>query len=482
MKRAILCFLFITAAFRTVSGQEKPKSLPELRTEYEALKTAYYNKKAGMLKQREALKDERDSLDDELRSLYQKRNALLEESYLLKDGIQVMEQTLEDNSAQDRGFAVRIEEIADTEKKKLRSKFPYLMEKAIQKLNLISDITTKGISPVQAAADLIAYKRFLIQEGEKCEVYETEIMQEEKKTGIRANILRIGFIFNALASGEDTGYLLRKGGVGGIYYEWIYDMPVGIKNEIRRAVNTAFSRAEKSGILISVPVDAVQAGGKIKAFISGTSFNILKRFYEYLVAGGITMFPLILLALLALYLLTERLYFYQRKFSGEDKTIFQLSELIKENRVTEAEKLCTEGRTPGMKIISFLFQKTDIGRAGAEKLLEEHFSELTPEMNRRLPTLAVLAAIAPLLGLLGTVAGMITLFDVITIYGTANPRILAGGISVALITTQTGLTIAIPIMLIHHFLQRKKTAILDKLENAALIVLNRLYPETSAKD
>jgi biopolymer transport protein ExbB len=87
-----------------------------------------------------------------------------------------------------------------------------------------------------------------------------------------------------------------------------------------------------------------------------------------------------------------------------------------------------------------------------------------PRLERFLPTLGVLAAIAPLLGLLGTVTGMINTFQVITAVGTGDPRMMSGGISEALLTTQFGLTVAIPIMIIHHFLERRVDKIVGDME------------------
>jgi biopolymer transport protein ExbB len=88
-----------------------------------------------------------------------------------------------------------------------------------------------------------------------------------------------------------------------------------------------------------------------------------------------------------------------------------------------------------------------------------------------LSSLAVFAAIAPLLGLLGTVGGMIKTFEVITQHGTGNARLLADGISEALVTTQVGLAVAIPVLLLHAVLSRQAKKIVAKMEQLALTVL-----------
>ena len=95
-----------------------------------------------------------------------------------------------------------------------------------------------------------------------------------------------------------------------------------------------------------------------------------------------------------------------------------------------------------------------------------------PRLERFLAILAIFGAIAPLLGLLGTVTGMIDTFRVITLYGTGDPRMMSGGISEALITTELGLAVAIPIMLFHTFLSRRVDHLVGDMEEKAVALTN----------
>ena len=103
-----------------------------------------------------------------------------------------------------------------------------------------------------------------------------------------------------------------------------------------------------------------------------------------------------------------------------------------------------------------------------ESVLEEAILKELPRLEKFLPTLQVLAAIAPLLGLLGTVTGMINTFQVITVYGAGDPRMMSGGISEALITTKLGLTVAIPIILLHTWFARRVDAIIGDMEEKSV--------------
>ena len=94
-----------------------------------------------------------------------------------------------------------------------------------------------------------------------------------------------------------------------------------------------------------------------------------------------------------------------------------------------------------------------------------------PRINKHLPLLKIIAAVAPLLGLLGTVTGMIITFQAITLFGAGDPRLMAGGISQALITTVLGLSVAIPVLLLHNVVQSRARALTDILQHEAVAIV-----------
>jgi biopolymer transport protein ExbB len=107
-----------------------------------------------------------------------------------------------------------------------------------------------------------------------------------------------------------------------------------------------------------------------------------------------------------------------------------------------------------------------------EEILYEKIITTQPMLERMLPLVAVTAATAPLLGLLGTVTGMIKTFKLITVFGTGDASNLATGISEALITTEFGLIIAIPSLILHAILSRKAKGVISSMEQAAVAFLN----------
>lgn len=115
--------------------------------------------------------------------------------------------------------------------------------------------------------------------------------------------------------------------------------------------------------------------------------------------------------------------------------------------------------------------------------LDEAILRETPSIERGLITLAILAAVAPMLGLLGTVSGMIETFQAITLFGTGDPKLMSGGISQALVTTELGLAVAIPILLIHSALSSKSNRLIQILdEESAAIVARNAETQTLHRD
>jgi len=102
-----------------------------------------------------------------------------------------------------------------------------------------------------------------------------------------------------------------------------------------------------------------------------------------------------------------------------------------------------------------------------------HLAEITPRMEGSLATIAILATLLPMLGLLGTVTGMINVFEVIALHGSGKPDEMADGISQALLTTASGLIIAIPVIFLHHLLSRRINVLMATTHQAIQLILHR---------
>lgn len=115
------------------------------------------------------------------------------------------------------------------------------------------------------------------------------------------------------------------------------------------------------------------------------------------------------------------------------------------------------------------------------KDINTHLAEIMPRLEGTLPTVAIIGTLLPMLGLLGTVTGMIKVFEVIAVHGTGDPGEMAQGISQALLTTASGLIIAIPVIFVHHVLSRRLNILVAITQQAIQLVLHRLPLTQNAK-
>lgn len=171
---------------------------------------------------------------------------------------------------------------------------------------------------------------------------------------------------------------------------------------------------------------------------------------EYFGMGGWVMIPLILLAFLLGVLISERLLYLGRL----KKDNLSTDDLIDHLEGAAGEAKAIAGRGIRSELLRrFLQAKNLYGRLD-EMIVTEITSGLLMDLKRNLRVIGSLTSVAPLLGLLGTVSGMITTFNVLTIFGTGNAKAMSGGISEALITTQFGLVIAIIGFFLSSVIQR----------------------------
>jgi biopolymer transport protein ExbB len=195
---------------------------------------------------------------------------------------------------------------------------------------------------------------------------------------------------------------------------------------------------------------------------------------DHMRKGGPVMLPI--LAMASIVALVVLLKFAQMSLVGmpAPRKLEPLYEAIRKGEGDEARRLASEIRGPA----GAMLQAGAAHLADSRELIEESMFERTlvirHRLNRFIPVIAIGAACEPLLGLLGTVTGIINTFRMLTVFGSGDVKQLSGGISEALITTEFGLVIAIPALLCHSFLSRKAKGLLDKLEHIAISVLREV--------
>ncbi len=253
--------------------------------------------------------------------------------------------------------------------------------------------------------------------------------------------------------------------------EWqgdIFYLVDDLTTESLRMVDVAPSWGERrqlaafwAGESNTVPFDLSRGAVVMQRAEQGTLTHRLRD-------GGWVVWPILAIGLIAACLVLERLVVLSRLQSDSETLHREVKQAFADKDAVKANNVClAHSRNPAARVLGAGLVHAGQKATIVESAFHEAILRQIPAMERFLPTLSVLGAVAPLMGLLGTVTGMIGTFQAITLYGTGNTGLMSGGISEALITTQLGLGVAIPILLLHHFLERRVEKLVDRMEQTA---------------
>lgn len=196
--------------------------------------------------------------------------------------------------------------------------------------------------------------------------------------------------------------------------------------------------------------------------------------FEFLARGGVLMIPLSVCSVLALAIILERaLNLRARKIIQAD-ILRQVRDLLAESQVADAMTLCRRYPSVMGRILLVTIANHDREREELRSIVEDAGRQEAATLDKNLGALGTIAAISPLLGLTGTVFGMIRVFAIISEKGIAHPSQLAGGISEALITTATGLVIAIPTLIFYNYFTNKADRLIVEVEKHSYRVVETL--------
>jgi len=206
---------------------------------------------------------------------------------------------------------------------------------------------------------------------------------------------------------------------------------------------------------------------------------------EYIIAifqkGGILMYPLLFLGILSVAFIIERLYSLSAGKIIPLKAIEEIVSFLNENKIEEAMTVAKTYPSTATNIIYEILNAYLKGKKDLEelKLIAEETARLeVPKLEGYTGTIGAIASIAPLLGFLGTVIGMIQVFEALSLEGLSNPKLLSAGISQALITTAFGLSIAIPSLAGYWYIKSKINLLVAQVETVVFEIIELL----SSKD
>ncbi len=277
------------------------------------------------------------------------------------------------------------------------------------------------------------------------------------------DILTIGKFTSMYRKGKEVGFLTYSSDT-----KKLFALSVLPPNAMERAM-----RKYMEGKSDVAPVD-ISAGGALRQITHKVS--LLEEYN----LGGPIMWPLAALGLAVLVIAITKAIYLRRVHGDTDKIMGAVNDLAAKGDWAGVDKIMETHKNHNWPVVNVIRDGINARREDRETLesvLQESILREMPRLEKGLSVVAVFGAVAPLLGLLGTVTGMIATFRIITLYGTGDPKLMSGGISEALITTEWGLYIAIPTMLIHTYLSRRVNSIVGDMEEKAVTMSNTIQKE-----
>ena len=189
---------------------------------------------------------------------------------------------------------------------------------------------------------------------------------------------------------------------------------------------------------------------------------------EFFSKGGILIIPLLLLLIVGLAIIVFKALQLRRKSTVSPALTGKIEQLVLDRNILEATALCKQNNVPMSRVMLAGIVNYEKPESELKEILEEAGRQEIPKIRSYLPALGTIASVAPLLGLLGTVIGMIEVFSTISQEDSVNPGKLAGGISQALITTAFGMVIAMPTLAAYNYFIAKVQTLVIEMEKTSL--------------
>lgn len=290
-------------------------------------------------------------------------------------------------------------------------------------------------------------------------------------------VLKDGLVFT-----QAEGYFLENGEavegrvihVGRVARYGVSEKGSGI---LAPAGNGKFKIWDKDELKIAEQIANNETPENIEIFLydsveKGIEKKDEKKFADDVRAGGMVGEVIIVLGVIGFLLVIVRAGILMSSGSNIHKISLKVNEKIANGDINGALKMCKKNADAASKVIAATLRNIKRDRDHIEDIISESILHESSLIDRFGSSILVIAAISPLLGLLGTVTGMISTFDIITEFGTGDPKMLSSGISEALLTTKFGLVVAIPLLLVGNLLSGWARQIKSDLEQAALHMIN----------
>lgn len=283
-----------------------------------------------------------------------------------------------------------------------------------------------------------------------------------KNTREEVDLLRTGTVAHAYRAAPGRFAVAVQSPEEASGFRWTEDLD----EQTTVALSRAFDQVSAGMLTPLIPVDPISS----LRSVSGGERSLGDQFGD----GGPVMWPLAFIAFVAFALMLERLFTLYVVNRRDPRLLDEVLDFKARGEFDRAREHCGHRRGVVARTLGAVLKRREQGQEAMEDTVQEQMLHELPRLQRFLGGLALLGGIAPLLGLLGTVTGIIDTFRVIHAFGNSDASMMAGGIAEALTTTATGLIIAVPIFVVHGLLKGRAESIVSDAERSAATLLNEV--------
>lgn len=327
------------------------------------------------------------------------------------------------------------------------------------------DLVEPDTDIVEAVSRIFHSGRLLLDEATTIELSQHTVRAPD---GVArdAMLLRAGLLLTAYRTADETGVAVgAPAGVEG--HRWRTSLSPEQMHSLDRAFDVL------GGGSVPVPIHLpVDVSGQLP--IEPRSSGL----WQVALSGGPILVPLAVIALFAAFLILERVAYLVRQERGAEEFVTTMIAHCREGAFEEAAELASAQKSALQRTLGACLEHRGESRESMDEAAEEKIIRELPGLEGSIPIIGVLAAVAPMLGLLGTVVGMMRTFDTISLVGNGEPSVMAGGIYEALVTTMAGLIVAIPLLLAHGVLSARVDRFIGELEVHAANLVRVLQGDT----
>ncbi len=477
-----LSFVFLASASKKDEHdlKEKQARLDAVKADVEDGRDSLENEVARRYGLKQKLVDQRETDKQEMDRLRDAQERAANELARVKEECLAREQTVADER---KAAQTAVEEwsnvklaLSDAFKKEadaVLEAFPLDRETRRQALEKVRAGFAGKQEPSQAWDDFVAYACDDFRTGAKVSLVTGDVLPDQGAL-VHLTMARFGNVFALGVDRSGQAFLIRQTGRLGAEK---YSVEKIGSPSYSAYVSGVFGEWLKAGKPLGLVKTEILQNDQSRLLVSGKKRSFWADLYASFKAGGLIMIPLLFLPLWVLYLTFRKGFQLVARRRSYQRCHKEAMTLIDKGNYDAALEYAKRKKGVMARVLEICLERKEHGRHVSERAVREQIMQEIPVLSRGINTIAVIAGAAPLMGLLGTISGMITLFAAVTHYGTGDPKFLAGGISEALITAKTGLAIAIPALFIHDIIRNGKDRLLAEIEQLSISVMTHIWPE-----